>query len=50
MRAVSAACFSITERMSSVERGGWGCIAGSMVMREVEGDRLWCKICDSAAN
>jgi hypothetical protein len=21
-----------------------------MVMREVEGERLWCRICDSAAN
>lgn len=42
--AVSLACWSRNEMMCSVVRSGLSGEGGEMVIIEVEGSRLWCRI------
>lgn len=44
------ACSVMTERIWSVVRAELAREGGLMVIREVDGSKLWCRICDSAAN
>lgn len=46
---MSEACSEMIDRISSVVRAVEGTLE-AIVMREVSGERLWCRIWDSAAN